>query len=423
MVNAARACCHVFAALCCLGACSDACPTLATCDIRQSSCHEAVAEVVACLRDRPPVTPRVRVVDADRFVDDAVDDLEEDPYSEDTLDFYRGAALLSLMPKEIEPEALVRTRWGDVAAFYDPESRRVTVLDRGRPVDDEWAVILLAHELVHAAQHHEHRDGFYPPADDSVDAQLAAAAMTEGEATLFQDLATVLGFGVDPEEVDWPGTFADFRRDAWLGATQERSILARAYAHFSYSFGGKYLADAYARGGLSDVRVALRNVPGSTREVAAGYGARDPKAGWNESLLDVAQPVLMDPFEHVGTEHVGAWLAAIALERWRSDVDPGNYQFDAGVSGDSLSVFRYGSREVAVFWRLRFVSAERAEDAVHGLAADPTRTALLDRDLIVAAFSSDPPTELSLEALAWEPAPQPEPESEITESFGCRLAH
>jgi hypothetical protein len=399
-----------------LSACSAGdCETLDSCDIRQRSCQDHVAKVVACLRGARGVTPKVDVVDAERFIDRQVSDAEEDAFSDDLRDHYRALSLLRLMPADVQPGELARDEWDNVAAFFDPETHRVTVLDRGSALDGAGSMIVLAHELVHAAQSRETEDEFYPAADDSPDAALAASALVEGEATLYQDLADVYAYGFDPDDLDWNRIFRTFEGNAWLRASGERSIYERAAAWFSYAFGGAYLSEAYRKGGNSAVRKATRDVPASTRELSAGY-SRHAEEFAVESLDEIAIPLLPESFAFLSSERAGAYLFESFLVRAEERLRTLPDLVGTGVTSDSLSTFRVQPDQVAVFWRVRFESVEQAMAIATRLDLDLGWVVKRDdRDVIVAAVSDDPLREELARDLTWGPAPEPEVEPEETD--------
>lgn len=410
-----------------LGACNTGdCEQLESCDIRERSCQDSVAKVVACLRDSRAVTPRVQVVDADEFIDEQASQADQEPFDDDTRDHYRALSLFRLMPAKAEPGQLARDEWDDVAAFFDSETRRVTVLDTGTPLDDPGSVIVLAHELVHAQQSRETDDEFYLPADGSRDAYWAASAIVEGEATLYQDLADVYAYGFEPRELDWDRVFLNFESRVWLTASRERAIYERGESFFAYPFGGAYLSEAYFEGGNSAVRKVTRAVPASTLAVSEGYRPK-PKSPEVESLEDVAIPMLPESFALLGSERAGAYLFESFLVRAEEDVGFLPELRDTGVVGDSLSTFRVAPDQVSVFWRVRFETEDKATAVERRIPKE--RGWVLkrdDRDLIVAAVSDDALKGQIDGDLAWGPAPEPmvdttEDEPPPAKRIRCRL--
>lgn len=405
-----------------LGACSSGdCEQLSSCDIREKSCQDSVAGVVACLRESRAVTPKVKVVDADRFIDEQADDADAEPFEDDRRDHYRALSLLRLMPAAASPGQLARNEWENVAAFFDTETHRVTVLDRGSALDDPGTLIVLAHELVHAQQSRETDDEFYEPSDDSRDAYWAASAIVEGEATLYQDLADLYGFGFEPEDADWKRIFAGFEANAWSAASREPAIYQRGDASFSYAFGGAFVNQAYFQGGNSAVRKVTRAVPPSTTAVAAGYRPKSEVRDV-ESLEDVAIPMLPESFEYLSSERAGAFLFESFLVRVRGLVSPLPALRETGVVGDSLSTFRVAPDEVSAFWRVRFSTAEKAmaaEEQIPNQAGWVVRRE--HRELIIAAVSDEALLGQIDADSSWGPAPEPEVEPDESDPRAKRI--
>ena len=182
--------------------CGDECPALEACDIRRSECQAHTAQVAVCLSGNDAVQPPVNVVDAEWYIEQQSSQAEAEPETPDQRAERLALALLNMMPTELQVSALESEYWATVAAFYDSETGEVTVLDRGQPLGDSGAVTTLLHEMVHAMQFQR----ILPddPAFGDDDAGLALSAVFEGEAELYEDLATALGFGYQPSEIDWP---------------------------------------------------------------------------------------------------------------------------------------------------------------------------------------------------------------------------
>lgn len=399
------------------------CDPLESCDIRDHSCQEKVAKVVACLRDSSAVTPRVDVVDADDFIDAQVKNAEDDPLSDDQRAQYKALNLLALMPKDAEASDLAADEWANVAAFYDSETRRVTVLDRGYELEGPGAVLLLVHELVHAQQARETDGDFYPASDDSRDAHWAANALVEGEAALYQDLAETFAYGVEPGELDWKKIYRNYESNSWFYASGEPAIYERVDDYFSYAFGGAYLSAAYAKGGTAAVRKAVKDVPASTRELGAGYPRKADRYAV-ESLDDVAVPMLPDSYTLVSLDRVGSFLFESFVVRAESRLRVLPDLVGSGVTGDSLSTFRAGDDAVAVFWRVRFEDADHAQAFEGRLTRAKSDWVVKrdDRDLIVAAVSDDGLKADISGDLTWGAAPDAEMDSDDS-PIAVKLSH
>jgi hypothetical protein len=307
------------------------------------------------------------------------------------------------MPETDEAGDTVREYWQWVAAFYSSETDRITVLDRGRDLDSPGSVTLLLHEVLHALQDGEldlDRDEHYTTYDQG----LAFRGMIEGEAVLYQDLATLEGYGRDPEQTDWEAIFRQFGAREWARARGNASPFEFAAHRFAYAFGGDYLNRAWRAGGNAAVRDVFAVLPASTRQILAGYGARAPgDLAWKEDPDEVGMPLLSAEFEHVDIIHLGTWLFEVWKDLWNADARHSTGFTDSGFAGDVLNVFRLpASGDVVAVWRLRFGTPDQAAALNSSLRVDPMMTTTIDgRDVIVVVDTRGAPPSSFVDSLTW----------------------
>lgn len=385
-------------------ACSGECPTVQECDIRDAECQRRTAEVTACLRGGSAPAPPIEVVDANVFIDSEVQGAVSQPPSEDVRDLRRGIALFNLLPKRDDPGSTVRDYWDDVAAFFSSKTGKVTILDRGAPLDGPSAVLLLVHELVHAMQHVELGDAYYESHGTTYDSSLMLDGITEGEAVLYQDLAKAYGFGEDPDDVDWDDIFHGFEEFEWNRARTDDSGFDMASLRFPYAFGGAYVNRAWRAGGTTAVRDVVRHPPTSTRQMFAT--SRSGTGPWREDPNEVGAPMMPAEFEFVASRHLGAWLFEIFKDTL--NVAPRSFGTfrDAGFTGDVLSVFRTpATSDVTGVWRLRFEKPDQASDLVSNLVHERGLAASRDdRDVVLIASTDDTVPGRLVGGLTWGPA-------------------
>lgn len=394
----------LFACLLCVAAvalhgCDDGCPTLESCDIRETSCQRDVARVTACLRDSDAVTPEIEVVDAEAFIQDQVDHTE--PETEDERDLRRSLALLGLAPAEHEEEQ-VRTYWNTLGAFYSRTTRKVTILDRGAPLDGAGSVTTLVHELVHAMQHTEIDDDFLVEHSRTYDMSLAFSAMREGEAVLYEDLAALDGFNLEEREVHWRSLFATYRetqREVFYADDDKYALASR---RFVYAFGGDYVNEAWKERGNEAVREIYGNLPGSTANVMRGY-RRYP---WDEYADDSPDtegvPTAIDGYEHFATRRLGDWMFDAFVATWADAAYPTWSHLT--VYGDVFSAWRNPSTgDVASVWRVRLGSDD---DLYTALVDHPDITVTqIDTDLVIVASTNPDLASTIIDSIEWSPAP------------------
>jgi hypothetical protein len=192
----------------------------------------------------------------------------------------------------------------EVRGYYDTDSDRVTLVDRGQPFDDIEAVLLLLHEYVHALQ----RDVPVPPPEElSFDAELALRMVLEGEAAFVADRARAHFRGAAPPESE--GYLPRARRSLGLYRLADDPVGA-ATRTLAYPFGSALVARAFDRRGAPAVARLLRAPPASTRDVlselelqAARGDARQERwipvlAGTRLQAMETFGPLVFDGWMH-----------------------------------------------------------------------------------------------------------------------------
>jgi hypothetical protein len=359
--------------------------------------------VASCLRGGYPASVQVEIVDGHRFVEQKVNESVLSPKSDDERDLRRGLALLRLTLASDDTAEAVRDYWNSVAAFYSWDQNNVTVLDRGERVDAPSSVVLLLHEMVHAMQHHE-LDAIFKQNRNTFDEALALAGAVEGEAVLYQDLATLFGFGRNPDDTDFARIFAQYEAREWRDARTDRSPYDVGYLRFSYAFGGAYLNRAWRGGANPGVRDVFAALPSSTRQLLAGYQAPVPSgSGWSDPPNDLGTPAMPPAFEQVAILHLGVWLFEIWQDLSRGSTRDFKGFSDSGLAGDVLNVFRTPTTgDVTSVWRLRFEDPTQAATLVSSIVDDPSLAASQDgSDVIIIASTQAGVGQALIGSLTW----------------------
>jgi hypothetical protein len=415
----------------CAFGCGMECDAPSDCDIRDASCQRQVADALQCLRGGEPIDVPVHVVAADRYEQEQLAMVEPSDADETRL-FYRGLALLDLGSPQLDLAAATHVSLSNIAAFYDPDERAVTILDRGQALDAVDYDGVLAHELVHAQQDREHGfDALFERFGDTVDSDLALSAVTEGEAELYQGhfTANALGFAVG--DVRWEHALESFRASSRRQAAASENPLIELRPNFVYAFGASYVYDALAAGGRAGIAALYDEPPASTRQVVAGFGASPPGGTpWLEpGLVELAVPQLA-AFPHlVATSRHGAYAFEVALAHWSRTpaFEPPPIlasELAAQLRADELTVqSNEGAGDVLVSWRLRFVApgdAQRAFNAIH--ESRPTMRLVIDhRDLMMIATNGDALDGVDIDTIEWLPVPAgTESQAEIAASAIAR---
>ena len=168
---------------------------------------------------------------------------------------------LGLAPMDFQYRALMlRVLTEQVAGYYDPKTRQFHLADW---IDLDGQKPIMAHELTHALQdqHFNLRRFEHWPKGDS-DAELAAHALIEGDATLAMALYVANNPLVALAFMKSLGTagMASEELDKAPRALRE-SLL------FPYQDGEKWVNALYKRGGWNEVSQAFTTLPQSTEQI------------------------------------------------------------------------------------------------------------------------------------------------------------
>ena len=168
---------------------------------------------------------------------------------------------LGLAPMDFQYRALMlRVLTEQVAGYYDPKTRQFHLADW---IDLDGQKPIMAHELTHALQdqHFNLRRFEHWPKGDS-DAELAAHALIEGDATLAMALYVANN----------PLVALAFLKSLGAAgmASEELDKAPRALREsllFPYQDGEKWVNALYKRGGWNEVSQAFTTLPQSTEQI------------------------------------------------------------------------------------------------------------------------------------------------------------
>ena len=238
---------------------------------------------------------------------------------------------LGLAPADFQLRALVvRLLTEQVAGYYDPKEQQFHLADW---IDVDAQKPVMAHELTHALQDQHfnlRRFENWPKGD--ADAQLAAHALIEGDATLamsqyiMKNPLRALGF---------------LKSIAQTGTTSEELDKApralRETLLFPYQEGMSWARVVHQYGGWSDVSKAFANLPQSTEQILhpEKYFVREGPV--KVSLPDVSSS-LGRGWRQIESDVNGEWSFYIILDQFLKS-SPDSKRAAAGWGGDRYSVY------------------------------------------------------------------------------------
>jgi len=371
------------------------------CDIATSDCQESIYYAGVRIRgdgyDPFAGIPPIRTIGEEQFRDELqaeADQAAKDPASQQPW-WNSALALLHLMPSaaEVEQDA-IDNQVEQVAAYYDPSTRKVTVIDHQKAQTDSTRLgnmITLAHELVHAIQDRELDLDIHPQTTDEL---FANKAIIEGDATVHEFL-----FALDleprikqvyPDPLSYVKTLrAMFMADgpkledgsdgvnfATLGPP------AMAAMYLVYPLGGIWVGEHHKRGGNSAVRHAYGKSPKRSIEYLLPFGTVAPPV--TTSTCTPHFPTNQD-FVARGKDTLGAVMLYGYLMGWgvksaEAEVTASLWRKDA-----MFVAYNPNTQKTAVAWRIELAQPVSAETLAYITTADGPRVVQEGSTLLITA--------------------------------------
>jgi hypothetical protein len=326
----------------------------------------------------------------------------------------RGLALFNLAPTDYRLDDARRVSAAEVAAAYFDEEKDIVIIDRGRPLDDDDAVILFAHEIVHALQDRERDLAEYERSADSFDASLALDGIIEGEAVHYQLLVSLLLSNLDPYQADWEGYYTRWQADTFLDAEADEAPVSLAHVRFPYAFGGGFVTQHWLARGRGGIERLFEQPPRTTSEILFGTNSGSLEMA-REALHDQALPELPVPIVEETSSSLGAWIARMYAARQEVDLQQ-RLPPARELSADYFAVQRAEDSDgLVASWRVRMSS----ESAARSWPRQPSLSRggeIQKRDVLQIAFEGEP--EYAVEELTWRAPTESAPDSEEADMTG-----
>ncbi|HZH29896.1 MAG TPA: hypothetical protein VEY11_03970 [Pyrinomonadaceae bacterium] len=287
---------------------------------------------------------------------------------------------LGLVPADFKMRSfLIELLTEQVAGYYDPKTQQFYLADW---IDLDGQQPVIAHELTHALQdqHFNLRRFEDWPKGDS-DAELAAHALVEGDATL------VMTFYVmrDLKRV------ASMMKSMNAGASASEKIeraprVLRESLLFPYKQGSEWATQVYRRGGWPLISEAYKNLPQSTEQIlhAEKYFAREAPVKVN--LPDIAKQ-LGKGWARLDYDVTGEWSYFQILDEYlRAEKE--SQRAVGGWGGDRFAL--YENRALRQVLLAQLTAWDTEQDAVEFFDAYAKRTELRYKGAIADTRASVP---------------------------------
>lgn len=248
-----------------------------------------------------------------------------------------GLRVFGLAPKEFAYRSfLIKLLSEQVAGYYDPKAQQFYLADW---IELEGQKPVMAHELTHALQdQHFNLKRFEKwPKGDS-DAQLAAHALIEGDATLAMTLYMAKN----------PLVALAFIRTlgAQEAASEQFKQAPRALQEsllFPYEEGSAWATQLYKRGGWEMVSQAFSKLPQSTEQILHVEKYLSYESPQKLTLPDF-KSVLGPAWKRIDYNVNGEWGYFLILDEFLKDAT-GSKQASAGWAGDRFALYETGKRD------------------------------------------------------------------------------
>lgn len=326
------------------------------CDVLSVPCQQQWMATLGCLRGRDPMSVPIRIIDKATFESElAADPPEPRPVPDH---WERAFVMLGFVqPGAFQPAALSTERVENAAAYYQSEIGEITIVGRGLPADGITQNSVLVHELVHAAQDQElGLEPFLETYATSSDSSLAARALIEGEASLYDTLVAGALNGIDVGELDL-ATIVQRKREFMLeSALEAPSPYVMAQYTLPYGLGEPFVERAFSAGGADAIRELYDAPPLSVRQLLlldlSGEQALAPA-----DQLDV-EALSAEGFVHDGWDSLG--VLGLLLYGGAAQRDT-MLKLGAALRSDRLDVLASGF-ETALVWQLAFTDVASAQE-------------------------------------------------------------
>jgi len=251
---------------------------------------------------------------------------------------------------------LIKLLSEQVAGYYDPKARQFYLADW---IELDGQKPVMAHELTHALQdQHFNLRRFEKWPDGDSDAELAARALIEGDATL----------AMTHYLTRHPMVALAFMRSSQDTPSEQFEKAPRAVREslmFPYAEGSNWAAEVHDRGGWDMVSKAFTKLPQSTEQILhpEKYFAYEPPV---KVTLPDFRRALGPRWKRIDNDVSGEWGYYLVLDEYLKDAKSSK-QAAAGWGGDRFVIYE-GPRKSGVFLA-QLTVWDTAADAEEFLAA------------------------------------------------------
>ncbi len=298
----------------------------------------------------------------------------EKKFSEKKIENYEAALkAFWLIPKKSSLKGLLQNMMdSQVAGIYDPETKKLYILENSSEAEDEFfnlskamnlSDIFIVHELTHAVtdQNFNLEKSLNLEDLENEDRQTAGLAVAEGDATLVMLKYLAKTVNLQSEDIS---QFSEIVGDMsfyseFMGETFPRIL--RENLLFAYAQGFKFVNFILESNGWKKVNNLYINPPQSTEEVIHPekyiYQNDKPK----KVTINCEELKREGGLEKLWEGTWGEFSTKIILREWGIEEDKANIS-SAGWGGDRYLVYKDQSGEILFYWRTLWDSENDAKE-------------------------------------------------------------
>jgi hypothetical protein len=373
------------------------------CDVFDPACRDQIAAIAACQwggPNTPVVLPDVMTLTQDEYrqmlTSDASMSADQDPTASDaTTAVDHVLSLLGLIQTgDLSVDAGVDRQVEGVLAYYDFDSKTITIIGRSDATDPVIADSTLFHELIHAHQDAAHDlTAFVSQFPGTADSIATSQSLYEGEAQ-FQEWIYQIGLRhISLDANDFESGLLRIQSRWEQQVLQDPSALLESLQGLPYNYGPLWIESLWRDGGTGAIQQRYGRPPQNLLEVLDSawnvpLGKPDviPFPIANVFAPNGASVDMNSQYVPIATDRLGSWTVYVAAHLFGGD--SAARQLSAGWHGDQVDVYRLDAGGYGGRWRVSFDSAEDAQ-AFAGLFGQNPNVHVRVSGVTAAAIVSD----------------------------------
>jgi hypothetical protein len=357
------------------------------CDVFDPACRDQIAAIAACQwggPNTPVVLPEVMTLTQDEYrqllTSDASTGADQDSNASDaTTAVDHVLSLLGLIQSgDLSVDAGVDRQVEGVLAYYDFDSKTITIIGRSDAADPVVADSTLFHELIHAHQDAAHNlTAFVSQFPGTADSVATSQSLYEGEAQFHEWIYQIGLQHLSLDANDFESGLLRIQSGWEQQVLRDPSALLESLQGLPYNYGPLWIESLWRDGGTGAIQQRYARPPRNFLEVL--------DSAW--SVPPVKPDVMPFPFAYVfapngasvymnsqyvpiATDRLGSWTVYVAAHLFGAGSDA--QQLSAGWQGDQIDVYRLDAGGYGGRWRVSFDSADHAQRFAGLFAQNPS---------------------------------------------------